>query len=405
MDWAYGWVVDSITVSGNEKTKPFVILREMEMRVGDVLNKGVLERDKRYLADLSIFANIEINADSIGFGRCALRIQVIERSEFFLKTLAPTINYDFDKDGFEYGVKWEDKNFRGRNEQLGLSYERDASDNDHVSFDWNAPWVGWRHIGLGFGFSYFHRADVPRSLAIVERSGWRASAAFPITASRISLAQVIGRLAMDQVRTGKEDGNGENQVFVSPQIGLRLDSRDSPLRPRHGRYFFASILVSRSVTGREQFFYQLFNDIRLFAPLTEKAVLAVQSNLFHQFDEFPGYFDVGLGGAGTVRGYADGKFIGSHRWYQSVEWRYTVLPRKVFRLPILGHVDVVLNIVLFIDGGIVWDRREEFQLERFHGGTGFGVRLYSPYQDVIRFDFGFNERGDVFPYLNTGIRF
>ena len=63
------------------------------------------------------------------------------------------------------------------------------------------------------------------------------------------------------------------------------------------------------------------------------------------------------------------------------------------------------RLVVFADGGIAWRDEKEFQLKRFHGGTGFGLRLYSPYQDVIRLDLGFNSRGDVYPSFKMGIRF
>lgn len=405
LTWAYGWVVDSITVEGNQKTKTFAILREMETRPGHVLNKPAIDRDSRYLEDLGLFASIKIEADSLDFGHCALRIQVIERSIFFLKTIVPILNYDFDKKGFEYGVKWDDRNFRGRKENLGISYKRDAQDNTTVSFGWSAPWLGWRHIGVGAGFSYFLRADTLESKSTLRRYGMGTYLAYPLTSSRIHLAQVVGRLSVDRRLIGIWGGEEEDQVYIAPLLGLLYDSRNSRLKPTAGQYFFVSVLMTRSITGDKQHYYQLNNDVRLFRSLAEKQVLGLQSNLLYQFGDFPDYSSVSIGGPSTVRGYADDKFSGWHRWYQSAEWRYALLPKKIFRLPIVKFVDFGVHAVLFLDGGIVWKDETEFQLKRFHSGAGFGLRLYSPYQDVVRLDLGFNRHGDILPYFKLGIRF
>ncbi len=406
MEWAYGWVVDSITVSGNRKTKSFVILREMETRAGGVLNRETLARDSRYLGDLGLFASIEIDADSLSLGHCALRIKVIERSFLFLNMIVPLVDYDWEKKGFSLGVKLDSRNFRGRNESLGASYKRDANNNDHVSFGWSAPWLGWRHIGLGLGVNYFNRSDVPRSRSILARHGVRSWIAVPLTQSRISLAQIVGSLTVERLQVGRLGNEDEDdRVFLSPLIGLRLDSRDSRLKPMHGRYFYIALIATRSITGERQLFYRLFNDLRFFRAVSQRSVIGLLSNLLFQFGEYPDYSTVRIGGSGTLRGYSDGRFVGYHRWFQSVEWRFAVVPRKVFQLPILGYVDVGLYGVAFVDGGIVWEREEEFQAKRFHSSFGFGLRLYSPYQDVIRLDLGFNRQGSIYPYLSTGIRF
>jgi outer membrane protein assembly factor BamA len=405
LTWAYGWVVDSITVDGNQKTKTFAILREMEIRPGDVLTETAIERDSRYLEDFGLFASITINADSLDVGRCALRIHVIERSVFFLKMIVPILNYDFDRKGFEYGVKWDDRNFRGRKENLGISFKRDAQDNSSVSFGWSAPWLGWRHIGVSAGFSYFLRADTLESFSTLRRYGLSGSVAYPLSDSRINLAQVVSRLSVDRRWTGIWGREEEEQVYLAPLLGLLLDSRNSRLKPTTGQYFFVSVLMTRSITGDKQLYYQLNNDVRLFRSPARKQVIGLQSNLLYQFGDFPEYSSVSIGGPSTVRGYPDGHFRGWHRWYQSAEWRYALLPKKIFRLPIVKFVDIGIHTVVFFDAGIVWKDESEFQLKRFHSGAGFGLRLYSPYQDVVRLDLGFNRHGDVFPYFKLGIRF
>ena len=121
--------------------------------------------------------------------------------------------------------------------------------------------------------------------------------------------------------------------------------------------------------------------------------------------KFPDYIRFGLGGSGTLRGFSSGEFRGAHRWIQTLEWRISPFPKWFFGVPFVGRVDVQVGTVFFMDTGIVWRHQEDFRFERFHGGGGCGLRIYSPAQDVVRLDFGFNAQGDVHLYFSTGIRF
>jgi len=127
--------------------------------------------------------------------------------------------------------------------------------------------------------------------------------------------------------------------------------------------------------------------------------------LAYQFGKFPEYIRFGMGGAGTLRGYANGEFEGAHRWFQSAELRVAPFPTWLFSVPYARSVDVTVAGTLFVDTGIVWDCEKNFTSERWHGGYGFGFIVYSPFQDVARGELGFNRLGHVHFYFSTGIRF
>ncbi|MEJ2722567.1 MAG: POTRA domain-containing protein, partial [bacterium] len=81
--WAYGSIVDSVTVSGNKNTRSHAVLREMQTQPGDVLVESTIKRDIRFIGDMSPFASVEASAESLGPGHCALRIRVEERNGLF----------------------------------------------------------------------------------------------------------------------------------------------------------------------------------------------------------------------------------------------------------------------------------------------------------------------------------
>jgi outer membrane protein assembly factor BamA len=405
-DWAYGMVIDSIAVSGNVKTTSVAILREMESRVGTRLEKAKLARDHRYITDLSSVATVTVDVYPIREGHCGVVLNVTERPVVFLKLVYPVVEYDFNNERFRFGLRINDRNFRSRLESFSLGYTRNQDEDDSAAIGWHTDWIGWRHIGLGARVSYFHRGGEPgERLGIVEQTRVSTGVSLPLTDSRIAFARLIGGLMFANNRLAAAGRPTEDERLVSPSLGFAFDTRDSPLRPTSGGLFFIDMQATRVINGNGSTYYLLRNDIRLFREILPTTVLGVNSNLAYQYGKYPEYIRFGLGGSGTIRGYDDGRFEGHHRWIQSVELRVTPFPTWVFSVPYAKIVDVTLSGVVFADAGIAWNNDIEFDRNRWHGGYGFGIRVYSPFQDVMRVDIGFNQSGSTVFYFSTGNRF
>jgi outer membrane protein insertion porin family len=401
---AYGTVVDSVTVTGNTRTRTFAILREMQTQPGDLLEEKAIKRDIRYISDLSPIAEVTVTADSLSPGHTALRVRVVERSGWFMGTILPTLKYNFET-GLTYGLRWKEKNFRGRLEQLTASYERNQRNDNHAALSWSSGWIGWRHISVGGQIRYFDRGKPWPHVTVLEDIGASAFIALPLTQSRMRFRQIEGSLSLDKSRSGAPLEETSKDVIVSPQLGYRFDSRDSRIKPAGGGTFFVSLAQSIPVDDSRNPFYRLRNQIRLFLGMSDRSVLALLSDVFYQFGDFPEFATVGLGGGRSLRGYPERRFIGYHRWFGTIEWRYMYLPRKVFRLPLVKRVDIGLGFVTFIDSGITWYDENDFDLDRLHGTAGVGIRFYSPIRDVLRLDFGVGLQGEARFNAGTGIRF
>jgi outer membrane protein assembly factor BamA len=405
-EWAYGQVIDTVSVKGNAKTKSIALLRELESRVGTQLDRIKLERDHRYLSDLSSIATVEVAVYPVREGGCGLNFTVTERPLVFLKLVYPIVEYDFNNERFRFGLKVNDRNFRRRLESFSVGYTRNSVGDDNAGIGWSTAWIGWQHIGLGAWATYYHRGEsIDTSYSVVEQSRVTTALSLPLTDSRISFSRIIGGFTYAKNRLAKIGAEHKDEVLISPSLGFSLDRRNSPLKPSRGELFWVDVQANRVLNGNGSTYYQLRNDIRFFRPLTRWTVVAAQSNVSYQFGRFPEYIRFGMGGAGTLRGFSAGQFEGNHRWIQSLETRISPFPTWIFSLPYAKVVDVSVSGVLFVDGGIVWDNDEDFRTERWHVGYGFGLRIYSPFQDVVGVDLGFNRQGDVLFYFRTGVRF
>ncbi len=403
--WAYGQTIDTITVTGNLKTESIALLRELELRAGDQLNRIALERDHRYLTDVSSVATVVVNVYPVRDGYCSLDFAVTERPTIFLKLIYPIVEYNFNTNRFRYGLRVNNRNFRKRLETLSAGFTRNSVGDDNIGFGWSTRWMGWRHMGVGAWVSYFNRGQDQLNLTILERTRLTTEVSIPLTDSRISFAQAIARLAFTKNIMGYMGADSKDEILISPALGFSLDRRNSPLRPTRGGLFWIDIEANRVVNGNGSSYYRLRNDIRLFRSVHPKIVLACHSSLAYQFGKYPDYIRFGLGGAGTVRGYANGLFEGRHRWIQTLETRLTPFPTWIFSVPYAKTIDVTVAMALFVDTGIVWDSDTDFHQNKWLGGFGFGLRVFSPFQDVARIDLGFTQHGDVQFYFGTGLLF
>lgn len=404
-EWAYGMVIDSISVSGNAKTTSMALLRELESRVGTRLKRSKLARDHRYLSDMSSVATVSVDVYPVREGHCGLALTVTERPTVFLKMVYPIVEYDLNNERFRFGLRVNDRNFRRRLESFSLGYTRNSDGDDSAGIGWHTDWIGWRHVGLGAWVSYFHRGSVNREVSVVEQTRVSTAASVPLTDSRIAFARLIGGMAFAKNRLAADGTPSEDELLVSPSLGFSFDMRDSPLRPTSGGLFFVDVQTNRVVNGPGSTYYLLRNDIRVFRELFPSTVVAANSNLAYQFGSFPPYIRFGMGGSGTLRGLPEGVFEGNHRWIQSLELRITPFPTWVFSVPYAKIVDVTVSGVAFVDGGIVWDAQQDFSPDRWQAGYGAGVRIYSPFQDVVRMDVGFDRAGNAVFYFSTGTRF
>jgi len=403
--WAQGRTIDSVLVHNNTRVKTIAILREMESQPGRRLDALAVDRDQRFLGDLSPFATVEINVEPIGDDRCILHVMITERPSLLLKLIYPVLDYDFNTERITYGLKWSDRNFRRRLESFSLEGVRDNHENNSASIGWSSGWVGWKHLGVGARASFFERTEPTSTPAIFRQSRLAANLNVPLTERRIAFSQILTGLAYAHNNIGVTAEATEEEELVSPSVGFRFDNRDASLKPRRGGLFYANVLSNFIVRGEGDHYYRIDNDMRFFQPLDESTVLALRSALTVQLADYPDYIRLGIGGPGTIRGYERSDFRSAHRWIQTAELRMTPWPKVFYKLPFIGLTDFQLGMVLFVDGGIGWTDQSEFKYDNFHSGFGMGVRLFSPIQDVLRVDVGYSSKGRIRPYFSTGMNF
>ena len=164
-------IIDTITLQGNRKTKPALILRELEFKPGDSLPADglseTLERNRLRLMNLSLFSFSELRLDTLPPGnRLALHFRFVEMWYLYPIPLFELADRNFNVWWSEfdrslkrvnYGISWTHLNLSGHADILRINLNFGYSNRYEVVYE--RPWLNRRQT-LGFrvatGFSRNH---------------------------------------------------------------------------------------------------------------------------------------------------------------------------------------------------------------------------------------------------------
>lgn len=390
-------LVSEIQIIGNEVTKKYVILREIQHSTGVLLDSAIAVADRNRIENLGIYSIVDWQAVPLENGTVRLKYNVIESSRFF-PVLAPSYEEDTGWSIVFGGVV---KNVRGRNELLrigGLIGGVDA-----YGFDFNNPWIFGDHVSLslGVGKAYLNH----RFLPYVQKT----------SSFEINMGRYFGYQKQISVGFEYEKKNFVEDVttidtlyhYLAPQSRFAYDSRDIYNDPSKGIYIFhfARYFNYFNVESHSIMWIQSYS--AFVSPIKGKRKTTIGVNItLHSThgDLHKEMFMFGLGGGYSVRGwrietrelFKDEKQpyrFGFYSAVSSLELRQTVIPRFSIEQPTpFGPVKSALGLqaVLFIDGGVAGDNWNDLTETSPMFGVGLGVRIPVAMAGNMRLDYGWS---------------
>ena len=159
--------IENIILSGNEKTKDHVILRELPIEVGDVFSKSLVMQGLNNLYNTQYFSSV---VPEMPFGsQQGLMDLVINVEEQNTTDIQFGLTFTAESDsipiiGF---LKWNDSNFRGDGQSLSIGTEISPTTQE-LSFGFNDSWLFNERISGGIDFSISHDqyTSVPQDIML-----------------------------------------------------------------------------------------------------------------------------------------------------------------------------------------------------------------------------------------------
>lgn len=165
--------VDSIIISGNKKTRKYVILREMKIKQSDSVIAGnifqLLEESKMLIYNTNLFSEIEIEPSLIRPSRLTLHVKLKERWFIYPNPIFSFTDrnfnewwYDYKADlgRINYGIRFTHINATGRADNIKLNLLNGY--NRNIYLEYSNPYLGKKaNEGLAIGISYVQNKEFP----------------------------------------------------------------------------------------------------------------------------------------------------------------------------------------------------------------------------------------------------
>jgi outer membrane protein insertion porin family len=391
-----GQTVQEVRLAGNRVTRDYVITREIWTEEGHPLDPDLVAEDITRLENLAIFGSVIVTPTQGEEGV----ILDFEFTEMPWLLPYPAVKWN-EQNGFSFGAGLSSPNFRGQGVLLSASAVFGGTTN--ASLRAIHPWVAGDHLSIEL---LAYHSERENTLLQFEEKSDRVE---------VTVGYHIGRFGRMSGNVGYwgvgsnvdgitlHSGNRDDMFIVGASIGY--DSRDSWRVPHQG---WNARLVSEQLLGDAETQTTTL-DVTRYQPIADGHTLAIGPLVSLRSgevgSEVPSYDQYFLGGSNSVRGYdletLGREIFGKNRLLASAEYRYLALPVRPLHLA-RWSVAVGLELATFADVGVVWSRPEQFNVDRTRFGYGAGVRVLFPVVDMIRFDVGVSQFGEV--VFNFGIR-
>ena len=381
--------LEDVNIVGLKRTKPFVVKRELLVKVGKPYSQSDIDESCQRLRNLQIFATADcVLSKGSADGQSILTITVDERW-----TTIPIFKYSSGGGASQLILGSYDINVFGRYLELGGQYERIGEKNSGVVWYRNKRFLGERlELFLNLwsvarerilyniwgkenqvegGYMLLRR----RGVAFIEKEWlWWLRTGFGVQANQDEFTEDFSP-EVDEVVDYK--GMPENTNIVMMTFNAKVGRLDYNSYLIDGIEWSSNLEVSSKSLGSDLDFYRLEEELKWFSSLPLNSTIGAKLGLGVSTVDSEPYLYY-LGGLDRIRGFKESRFRARNYWLTNFEYR---IPSWKSRWLVLQHV-------FFYDAiGIALDERDLAQQSA--ASVGLGLRVISPkiYRLVLRIDY------------------
>lgn len=408
-------IIDKIMIEGNEKTKDYIVARNILTEPGMIYNENLIKEDLVRLYATQAFKDVtrEIEPSEEIPDAYDITIKIQEQ-----RTASISVGGGLDTvTGLFGSMGITENNFRGRCERLSLTglvgtgvILNDSSVKDHMNIQ----------AELSYFKPYFYNADTSLNtriffrdfgsyqvpLAVERRYGGEVTLAHKLKFNRHATATFS--LGAENINVKEGDFNGisalyrrynipiserakqlEGGLFLSLSPALLYDTRDSATVTRHGTMASLRFDENIGLNGFDKTNGKLTGMIKQYIPVAKKSSLSFTvkgGGAIH--GDIPEVMAYRLGGPYTVRGFKmSGVGTGNAFIMGSAEFATPIPFLDRTRIAFLNN----LRFTVWADAGKVFDGTITNQLydrPMYAVSAGVGLKVFIPGMGPLSIDYG-----------------
>lgn len=392
--------IHSIKIKGNEKTKEYVIRREMKVKPGDIFSLKQIQEDMRNVANLGFFSNVQPRIERIAdSGKVDLLIEVEENKtgNFQVGAVYST------KDGFLGYLEVKEQNLLGRAQKIGFKWEFGQTTNYELNF--YDPWLFGEKFSFGADLYNTNRKGLTEIDPNDSNQKYiynKRSTGASVQIGKPIYEDIMGAIKFKYEKTtltyhdGPDDGfepdkprdSGDTRSLT---FSASRDTTDNLFNPHTGTRVSVSVEYAGQLLGGKNSFTKYNFESAIYYPgFKAEHTWAFRLKTGLSPHALPKYEEYSVGGSETLRGYKPNQFSGNKMLLLNAE----------YRIPIVKSIEGVL----FTDSGYAWSYNTPINLQEMKFSLGAGVRLSTPLGQ-IRLDYAFGDGGKGMPHFSIGQTF
>lgn len=429
-------VVKNISVSGNKKTKKKIILREMQIHLGDTLSKDKLsaevEKAREFIYNTKLFEKVTVQPQLLNDKELNLIITVKERWYTypipFLELADRSFNewiktYDADLRRISYGVQLTTFNFSGQRDKISLDLINGFKRK--IALDYSLPYINKKlttGIKAGAGFSQTREipygTDENNKLLYYENGGyemneWKTNLAFT---SRKKLKKTesfsieyhyikISDSIVLKYNPNFFNSPSATQNFVDLEYKLNYDDVDNAGYPLKGSSYSLSLKKRGVGFTRGLNFFSVQPSYKKYFTLSNHWYSSIRLSGEIKLPFSQPYYNLRALGYGEnyIRGLeyyvVDGVAFGLGKFDLKKKIVQFNLP-TFFKSPPLNKIPITILAKTYADMGYVYSKQNLKLDNKFLYSGGIGIDIITLYDFSISVEYSFNQLGQKGIFLH-----
>ncbi len=416
--------IRQIVIGGNDVTEEEIILRELTIKENSTLDPKELEENIRRLYKLGLFNKVDvipIPTDTVN--KIDLMILVEER--FYILPIPQGGFRNGNFSNFWAGLNLTLNNFRGRNENISLSFG--IGYEPFVNLSYSVPWIGenahfFSSTSIGYSKNYNRSLEKlndstsgTTASILDDYSNFNFNAAYNIGKYFTPNFSVAAGMKYNIVHQslyvpGRTLSLSGQDNFLTFSLQSNFETRNSLEYTMAGSYY--SFEYIKFGFGKSFDFNKINLDARKFIPvkLSDKYSITLASRFSGTYSfggTIPGYLNEFFGFDRIIRGYKNIVLEGENQTGLYNELRIPVVDPFYIKgndIPLARGISLLnklnykfgLFATIFFDVGGVWNKNDDVFETRFYNGFGAGLNFILPFGFVGRTDFAFRKENKRF---------